>query len=58
LRYFLSLAKTIQKTCRYELFKFLNLNLQDISITNGAENIQLDGFLLPESPSGFPANHV
>jgi DGQHR domain-containing protein len=57
LRYFLSLAKTIQKSSKYELFKFLGLNISEIGLKTSAKTIEINGFLLPESPSGFPTNH-
>jgi DGQHR domain-containing protein len=57
LRYFLSLAKTIQRSSKYELFKFLKLDISDIGTKSANKAIHVDGFLLPESPSGFPTNH-
>lgn len=55
--YFLSLAKNIQKSSRFELFKFLRLSIQDIGINQGREFKIISGSVLPESPSGFPPGH-
>ncbi|MDD5765141.1 MAG: DGQHR domain-containing protein [Candidatus Marinimicrobia bacterium] len=52
--YFLSIAKNIQKSSRFELFKFLGLSRQDIGINHGKELKTISGSVLPESPSGFP----
>jgi DGQHR domain-containing protein len=55
LQYFLRLAGTINKSIRFELFKYLGLSLKDIGIKKSGEDYSsYDGFLLPESPSGFP----
>jgi DGQHR domain-containing protein len=51
--YFLSLAKNIQKSSRFELFKFLRLKIQDIGINKGRDFKTISGSVLPESPSGF-----
>jgi DGQHR domain-containing protein len=58
LRYFLSLAKTIQKSSKYELFKFLKLDANSIGTNIGKKTISVDGFILPESPSGYPTKHT
>lgn len=55
--YFLSLAKNIQKSSRFELFKFLRLQIQDIGINQGKNFKKISGSVLPESPSGFPQGH-
>jgi DGQHR domain-containing protein len=58
LQYFLNLSKTISKTTRFELFKFLGLNLKDIGLQkSGDDKCTYSGFLLPESPSGFPKGY-
>jgi DGQHR domain-containing protein len=55
--YFLSLAKTIQKSSRFELFKFLKLNIQDIGTDIAQGFKKIPGSVLPESPSGFAHGH-
>jgi DGQHR domain-containing protein len=40
---------------RFELFKFLGLRTDEVGITPGAPTVTYDGFILPESPSGFPS---
>ena len=58
LQYFLKLAKTIHGSARFELFKFLGVELADIGVANSARNsTSYEGLLLPESPSGFPTGH-
>jgi DGQHR domain-containing protein len=58
LRYFIELSKTISKSTRFELLKFLNFNLKDIGFQQSAtEPLEYSGFLLPESPSGFPEDY-
>ena len=52
--YFMALAKTLGKTMRFELFKFLGLKAKDIGVGAGVPRKYYDGFILPESPSGFP----
>jgi DGQHR domain-containing protein len=54
-QYFAALASTLGKSMRFELFKFLGLRNDEIGITHGAPTITYDGFILPESPSGFPS---
>ena len=55
--YFLCIAKNIQKSSRFELFKFLRLKIQDIGINQGKDFKIISGSVLPESPSGFPMGH-
>jgi len=58
LQYFLNLSKTIQRSARFELFKFLGLELNDIGPYSSASlSSSYDGLLLPEIPSGFPQDH-
>lgn len=58
LQYFLMLSKTINRSARFELFKFLGLNLKDIGLQkSGGDKSTYSGFLLPESPSGFPRGY-
>jgi len=58
IQYFRMLSKTIHKSIRFELFKFLRLNLGDIGIyAAGKDKKDYDAFLLPESPSGFPTGY-
>jgi DGQHR domain-containing protein len=58
LQYFLNLSKTISRTTRFELFKFLGLNLKEIGLQkSGDDKCTYSGFLLPESPSGFPKGY-
>jgi len=58
LQYFLSLSRTIHKSARFELLKFLGLDLQDIGVqTSGSPYYRYEGLLLPEVPSGFPEGH-
>lgn len=55
LQYFLKLSRTIAYSSRFEILKFLNLDLKDVGLTSaGLPCDQFDGFLLPESPSGYP----
>lgn len=58
LQYFLSLSKTIGASVRFELFKFLQLELSDIGIQQqGESKREYRALMLPESPSGFPQGH-
>lgn len=58
LRYFTSLVKTINKTAKFEIFKFLGLNYRDIGKARvkgrATAASQYQGFLLPEAHSNFP----
>jgi len=58
LRYFTSLVKTINKTAKFEIFKFLGLNYRDIGKARikgrASAASQYPGFLLPEAHSNFP----
>ncbi len=57
LRYFRALAATLGRSLRFELFKFFALHAADIKIASGQPNTTFQGFLLPESPSGFPTGY-
>lgn len=57
LRYFRALAATLGRSLRFELFKFFDLHARDIKVASGQANTTFQGFLLPESPSGFPAGY-
>jgi len=58
LQYFLSLSRTIHRSARFELLKFLGFDLQDIGIQmSGSQRYKYEGLLLPEVPSGFPRGH-
>jgi DGQHR domain-containing protein len=57
LRYFLRLSRTIHKSTKYELFKFLGLEKQDVGIDSGLNHKKIEGFLLPEARSGFDTEH-
>jgi DGQHR domain-containing protein len=54
-QYFSALSKTLGKSVRFELFKFLRLQSQDIGVETGLPEKTYNGFILPESPSGFPS---
>jgi len=56
--YFLSLSKTIKKSARFEIFKFLSIDHEKIgSQKSGMLNIDYTGLILPETPSGFPTGY-
>lgn len=55
LRYFRSLASILGKSLRFELFKFFSIQAEDVGLTAGSAKRRYEGFVLPESPSGFPA---
>jgi DGQHR domain-containing protein len=58
LQYFLSISKTIHRSTRFELFKFLGLELKDIgTYRSGADVTKYDALLLPETASSFPTGH-
>lgn len=62
LRYFSSLVKIIGKSAKYELFKFFQLNFQqigEIRIKGGVGYTKkgYEGFLLPEPNSNFPKGY-
>lgn len=58
LQYFMSLSRTIHKSARFELLKFLGFDLQDIGVhTSSSQLYKYEGLLLPEVPSGFPEGH-
>ena len=57
LQYFSSLAKTLGRTMRFELFKFFGLKAEDIGLGAGQPSCSYEGFILPESPSGFPSGY-
>lgn len=57
LRYFEALTKTIHRSAKFEVFKFLGLKLSDIGFDQTAlQKKQYSAFVLPEKPSGFPDN--
>lgn len=56
LRYFRQLGLTIGISMLYELFKCFGLNATDTQTSAEIQNIY-DGFILPESPSGFPSEY-
>lgn len=57
LKYFKKLSGAIKFSGRYELFKFLNLNIEDINVsTSEKEKKEIDSaVILPQMNSGFPA---
>lgn len=57
LQYFLKLSRTIHRSARYELFKFLGIELDDIVGPTRREFHSYRALLLPEVPSGFPNGH-
>lgn len=58
LQYFVSLVKTIKRSARYELFKFLNVALNQLgSSQSRTESSTFSALQLPEVPSGFPSGH-
>lgn len=57
LQYFLRLGRTIRKSARYEVFKFLGLELSDIVGPSRVESHTYHALLLPEVPSGFPTDY-
>lgn len=60
LRYFSSLSKIVDKTSKFELFKFFNLSYADIGsarIKTGlsqSSGMSYEGFLLPKANSNYP----
>ncbi len=59
-RYFLALVKTIEKSARNELLKFLKLEYRDVGdacLTSGQDNTTYTGFLLPEGQSSYPQGY-
>lgn len=58
LRYFLSLSKTIGRSVRFEIFRFLGLKMEEIGMPKtGMAKRDYTALVLPESPSGFPEGH-
>ncbi|MCK4392013.1 DGQHR domain-containing protein [Candidatus Bipolaricaulota bacterium] len=58
LQYFLSLSKTIKGSVRFEIFRFLRLEMSEIGIQRPAQDKRdYTALVLPESPSGFPLGH-
>jgi len=58
LQYFLKLSKTINLSVKYELFKFLKLSLSNIGYSQAGDLYKrYPGFLLPDSPSGYPEGY-
>lgn len=53
--YFLSLSKTIKRSARFEIFKFLDIDHEKIGPQkSGTPSTEYTGLILPEAPSGFP----
>jgi len=57
LQYFRALAKSLGKTVSFEVFKFLGLQTSDVGLRTGTGSRTYSGFILPESPSGFPRGY-
>lgn len=58
LQYFLHLSKTINRSARFEILKFLGLELDQIGLSaSTTESSEYQGLLLPETPSGLPQGH-
>ncbi|MBN1585309.1 DGQHR domain-containing protein [Candidatus Uhrbacteria bacterium] len=58
LSYFLSTTKTIKKSARFEMFKFFGLEFDEIgSPKSSSLKKAYGGLVLPETPSGFPADY-
>lgn len=58
LQYFLSLTKTIKRSARFELLKFLDVPLQQLGSRQAfTESNTFPALHLPEVPSGFPRGH-
>ena len=56
-RYFESLSKTIHRSGRFELFKYLKLSFKDVGIEiNSTSEVSktFPGYVLPENFSSFP----
>lgn len=53
LKHFVHLTKTIEKSARFELYKFLGLELDDVQQDRPESIYKFDGFVLPESRSGL-----
>lgn len=55
LKYFLELAKTIKASSRFEMFKFLGIELADVGCPNNSSRSDTySGLILSEKPNGFP----
>lgn len=58
LQYFISVTKTIKRSARYELFKFLNVKLDQLGNSQSrSDSSTFPALQLPEIPSGFPQGH-
>lgn len=58
LQYFLSLSRTIRKSARFEIYKFLNIKLEMVGPAKSHQEVSAySALLLPEIPSGFPDGH-
>lgn len=56
--YFSSISKTIKKSTRFELFKFLGINLEKVGGQNSSSvGNGYTALILPETPSGFPKEY-
>ncbi len=53
LKHFVHLTKTIGRSARFELYKFLGLELEDVQQSRPESTYKFDGFVLPESRSGL-----
>lgn len=53
LKHFAHLVRTISKSARFEIYKFLELNLQDVYPDSHSTEAKFDGFILPAARSGF-----
>lgn len=58
LQYFLSLTKTIKRSARFELLKFMDVGLHQLGSPQAkTESNTFSALHLPEVPSGFPRGH-
>ena len=58
LQYFVSLVKTIKRSARFEILKFLDISLANLGVAqSGTQSHAFPAMLLPEIPSGFPKGH-
>lgn len=56
--YFTSLTKTIGKSSRFELLKFLKVDPDNIGVQrSGTSELKYNALVLPETPSGFPSGY-
>jgi len=58
LKYFLSISRTIHRSARFEILKFLGLELKDVGTQRSASDVtEYEALLLPEAASSFPEGH-